>query len=195
MDYFTSEDRSALTSDQPAPSGSANPLQTVHNKFVELHNTLYLRLRDRNLDLHPYWQKSSVIGGQSAASTGKSPSMALAYSRTKEKAQQVERLMGRDDPSKHVNPDIYRHPVIELRLTPEHFAVELILSPSAWWDQQNLVGKLTLNTHRDALNRLLRHMNGDEYLFGFWEGVGLSDPHLTVRQLLRSKALNEWLGT
>jgi len=191
MDYFSSEDRAALA----AAPGSDQAVQTARDKFTELNTILYRRLRDRNLDLHTYWQKSAVIARQSAAAATNTASLALAYSRTKEKAQQVERLMGRDDPTKNVNPDIFRHPVIELRLTPEYFTIELVLSPSAWWDQQNLVGKLTLSTHRDALNRILRRMNADEYLFGFWEGVHLEEAHLTVRQLLRSKALNDWLGT
>jgi hypothetical protein len=103
----------------------------------------------------------------------------------------VEHLMGIDG-SCMVNP--YRHPVIELRVAPDHFAIELVLSPNAWWDQQNVVGKLELDRHRAGLRGLMRNMNGD-YFFGFWEGTRLSDMHLTTWQLTHGKVIEEWMAT
>ena len=50
--------------------------------------------------------------------------------------------MGKESGAQTGDVDTYRHPVIELRLTPDQFAIELILSPYAWLDQQNLIGKL-----------------------------------------------------
>ena len=106
----------------------------------------------------------------------------------------VERLMGRDGSDMSANVDIYRHPVIELRITPENFAIELIMSPLAWWDQRNLIGKLSVDRHHETLRGFLQHIDGD-YRFGFWDGTELSDMHLTSRQLLRGNILNEWMST
>jgi hypothetical protein len=90
--------------------------------------------------------------------------------------------------------DVNRHPVVELRLTPEHFTAELVLAPSAWWDQRNLIGKLSVSRHRETFRSLLQRMDGD-YRFGFWDGIHLSDVHLTNRQLLRGSILEEWMST
>jgi hypothetical protein len=102
--------------------------------------------------------------------------------------------MGRDGVGASANADIYRHPVIELRITPENFAIELIMSPLSWWDQRNLIGKLSVARHRDTLRGILQQLDGD-YRFGFWDGTSLNDMHLTHRQLLRGNILEEWMGT
>jgi hypothetical protein len=186
--YFCQED--LLSLQQPTPQ----PLQGIYEKFTELHNSLRRRMRDHNWDLHAHWDRAQMISARSAACGSRITGLTLPYFRSRDQAQLVERLMGRDGVGFHSSIDTHRHPVIELRLTPEHFAIELIVSPSSWWDQRNLIGKLSVTRHRDALRGLLQRMDGD-YRFGFWDGIHLSDMHLTNRQLLRGSILDEWMST
>src|SRR5690606_9285567 len=116
------------------------------------------------------------------------------YFRCYEQARLVEGLMGFEQAGGDHEAQPSRHPVIEVRLTPEHFVVELVLSPAAWWDQQNFIGKIDLQRHRDGLRRLLYRLDGD-YRFGYWSGAHLSDMHLTTWQLLHGRVLEEWIDT
>ncbi|MEP7290190.1 MAG: hypothetical protein ABI835_00350 [Chloroflexota bacterium] len=184
--YFTQHDHDTLTSQ---PTGDT---QEVFDKFGELHRTLYRRIRDHNYDLHPHWNKAQLISNHSGACSSAINGLSLPYTRSKEQGVLVERLMGRE--GSDLSADIYRHPVIELRITPEHFAIELIMAPQSWWDQRNLIGKLTVARHRDTMRGILQRIDGD-YRFGFWDGVQLSDMHLTSRQLLRGNILDEWMST
>lgn len=185
--YFTQQDHDTLASMHPSVD-----LQQVYDKFSELHRTLYRRMRDHNYDLHPDWNKARPVSNRSGACTGEIKGLSLPYLRSREQGALVERLMGREGAD--LSADIYRHPVIELRITPENFAVELIMSPQSWWDQRNLIGKLTVARHRETLRGILQHIEGD-YRFGFWDGTTLSDMHLTSRQLLRGNILDEWMST
>lgn len=167
---------------------------SAYGRLFDLHNMLYPRVRNHNLDLHPRWQKSAIISRESAACVGQTQTLALTYFRSREQAEMVEKLMGKEHVSQTGQVDTYRHPVIELRVAPDHFAIELILSPYAWWDQQNFIGKLELPHHRSDFRNLLKDLDAD-YRFGFWDGAYLSDMHLTVGELLRGRALDEWLAT
>jgi hypothetical protein len=142
MAYFSPADHQSLMLTAERGTNRDNALQLVYDKFFELHKSLHRRLRDHNYDLHPHWERASTLSNHSATFSGKTDVLALPYFRSREQAQLVERLMGRDNLDYQSTIEIYRHPIIELRLTPDCFAVELVLSPSAWWDQQNFVGKL-----------------------------------------------------
>ncbi len=192
MSYFFQGDHLALVNGQSI-SASAD-LEHTYSKFIDLHTTIHPRVRKHNLDLHPRWQKSSIVSQESAASMGKESTLVLTYFRSREQAEMVEKLMGKEHVSQTGNVDTYRHPVIELRLTPDEFAIELILSPYAWWDQQNLIGKLELPHHRSEFRELLSQMPHD-YRFGFWDGIHLDDMNLTIGQLLRGRFLDEWMDT
>jgi hypothetical protein len=194
MAYFSPADHQSLMLTAERGTNRDNALQLVYDKFFELHKSLHRRLRDHNYDLHPHWERASTLSNHSATFSGKTDVLALPYFRSREQAQLVERLMGRDTLDYQSTIEIYRHPIIELRLTPDCFAVELVLSPSAWWDQQNFVGKLAVQRHRETFRTILQRMDGD-YCFGFWDGTQLSDMHLTTRQLVRGTYLNEWLST
>lgn len=185
--YFTSEDF------QSAVDVSAQTA-LLADKFAELHRSLYRRMRDLTWNLYPFWDKSPVVPGRSAAASGAIPGVSLPYLRSREQAVMVERLMGRDGVGAALKLELNRHPVIELRLTDQHLAIELIVSPSSWLDQRNLVGKLSVARHRQALQQLLRRMDGD-FLIGFWDGVYLSDAHVELCQLLRGRFFDEWMGT
>jgi hypothetical protein len=192
--YFSKRDHELLAFDGEHTTSGDNDLQSVYDKFFELHNSLYRRFRDHNYDLHPHWNHAALISSRSAACTGETTALALPYFRSKEQATLVERLMGRDGLDWQTDVEIYRHPVIELRLTPKHFAVELVLSPYAWWDQQNFIGKLAIARHRDTLRGIFQRMGGD-FRFGFWDGIDLDDMHLTTQQLVRGNYLNDWMST
>ncbi len=187
MSFFTTADYKALT------SGNAALLRSTQEKLLKLHQTLHPQLRTHHMDLHPR-PRAALITQNSAASPVDSGVLTLAYFRPMEQAEMVEQLMGREGFGDYAHVEYYRHPVIELRLSPRHFAVELVLSPDAWWDQQNLVGKLALDKHRTAFQRLLHEMN-DAYVFGFWGGAHLSDMHLTMSQLTYGSVLERWMGT
>lgn len=191
MMYFLVQEFEALT----AGHGQANvDFQSAYNKLLDLHNAVYPRLRTYNLDLHPRWQKSSIITQESAAALEQSATLVLPYFRSREQAEMVERLMGKEQMTQPGGLDTYRHPVVELRLTPQAFAIELILSPYAWWDQQNFIGKLELPHHRTTFRNLLTQMDGN-YCFGFWQGLDLCEMHLSNSELRRGKILDEWMDT
>lgn len=199
--YFSASEHAALAdfTGQSMNQSATENIQIMRDKLHELHLSLHRRMRDQNWDLHPHWEKQLLIAPRSAAvnTVATATSMrglTLSYLRSKEHATLVERLTGREGAGSHLTLDSNRHPVIEIRLTPEHLAVELVLSPSAWWDQRNLIGKVSVARHRETLRGLLQRMNGD-FFFGFWEGEALSEQHLTNRQLLRGNILDEWMST
>jgi len=186
LPYFSAQDHSDLRS----------PMQSdlLLDKCAELQKALARRVRELAWDLHPYWERPHMVVGRCAAAPGACASISLPFLRSKEQAIAIERMMGRDGVSAPSSVDWRRHPVIELRITPEHVAIELVLSPTAWWDQRNLVGKVSVARHRDTLQSILAQMGGD-FRFGFWDGESLSDAHLTSRQLARSGALHELMST
>lgn len=192
MTYFTQQEHEILNQMQGLSSNAG--LQHIFNKFYSLHESLYSRIRNYDLDVHPHWQKSAIISYRSAACTGESSTLVLPYFRSRDQAQLVERLMGRESQEWSGDAVSYRHPVIELRLTPDHFAVELVLSPYAWWDQQNFIGKLELPRHRQTFHQMLSQLDSD-YRFGFWDGIHLSDMHLTAWELRHNNVFEEWMRT
>jgi hypothetical protein len=194
MSYYFQGDHLALVKDNGQSVNASADLQHVYSKFFDLHTAIHPRVRNHNLDLHPRWQKSSIVSRESAACLEQSSTLVLTYFRSREQAELVERKMGKESGSQVSEVDTYRHPVIELRLTPDHFAIELILSPYAWLDQQNLIGKLELPHHRTAFRNLLRTMPGD-YRFGFWNGLHLGEMNLSISELLRGRILDEWMDT
>lgn len=185
--YFSAQDHIDLC-------GSPTPDSLLLDKCAELQKALARRVRELAWDLHPYWERPHMMVGRSAAAAGACASISLPFLRSKEQAAAVERMMGRDGVSAPASVDWRRHPVIELRITPAHVALELVLAPTAWWDQRNLVGKFSLPRHREALQSILAHMGGD-FSFGFWDGETLGDAHLSSRQLARSGALTDLMST
>jgi hypothetical protein len=168
--------------------------QSITNKLINLHSGLHPRVRNHNLDLHPRWQKHMIVTHKSASELTEGDTPVLTYFRSQEQAELVERLIGKERSAMGGQVDAYRHPVIELRLTPDHFVVELIVSPLAWWDQQNIVGKLSFPQHRMNFRRLLKKLDAD-YRLGFWEGAELNDMHLSVGNLVQGRVLDEWMNT
>lgn len=190
MTYFSQQDHAALS----RITVTDGELQQVYDRLYNLHTAVYRRIRDHNYDLHPSSDSASIIAELSAFPGDMQRAMTVTYFRSYEQAQLVERLMGRDGLSAHTDIETHRHPTIELRLTPQHFAVEMVLSRYAWWDQQNFIGKLALQRHRESFRTAMQRIGGD-YAVGFWDGPVLGDMHVTTRQLLRGNNLTDWMST
>lgn len=186
--YFNEDDFASLSTPTAA---------LVQDKVHALHSALRRRLRELNWDLHPNWAQPNGVAYRSAARIGDTGALqgtlALDYLRSHDQASLVERLMGRERPNP-TTTDIRRHPVVEVRLSGGQVVVELLVSPAAWWDQRNIVGKLSIPRHFDTLRSTIQRMPGD-FRFGFWNGLHLSDVHLTAHQLIRGTILTEWLST
>ena len=154
MALFSNENHTAV---ENVAADEVNDLPMVENsveKLAQLHEQLQLQITNHGLDLHPAHSDNNVVF-ESASTSSKNGMISLQYMRSRSQAVRVERLMGRDDTSNN-GTDSRRHPVIEVRLTPEHLTVELILSPYAWWDQQNFIGKASIERHRKNLFDLLK---------------------------------------
>ena len=194
MTYFTYQDHASLAPHSSNSVNGDNDRQLVYDKFSELHRALHGRLRDHSYDLHASNSNAPVLVDGSVTGPCYGQTLVLPYLRSREHALVVERMMGRDRQTLKTDVQLSRHPVIELRLTPAHFSVELVVSPEAWLDQQNLVGKLGIQRHRETFRGLLQRTDGD-FRLGFWSGSELSDMHLTTRQLSRGNNLQEWMST
>jgi hypothetical protein len=152
------------------------------------------RVREHHWAIFPHWEKGKAVCACSCATTAAFSGITASWLRSREQAVAVERMTGREGAGTRYQAEGHRHPTLEVRLTPEHLAVELIVAPSAWWDQRNIIGKLSIARHQQALIDVIRRLP-DDLRVGFWEGVHLSDTQATLRQLLRGGRLLDWLGT
>lgn len=196
MTYFSTVDHEALNRqdfDELDLSDSPD-LKRVHEKLEALHASITSQLQVLNLSLHPPPSHRDPVTFHSVASPTSGGAMALQYYRGVTGAVIVERLMGREEVASARHVELRRHPVLEVRISPEHFAVELLLSPEAWWDQRNLAGKLSITRHRSDFYATLRTL-GESFRMGFWRGVHLSDMHIHGNLFIHTHVLNEWLST
>jgi hypothetical protein len=186
MTYFTAADHNQL-----AQTYLPGPHDSAYLKMRDLHDAIQDKIRLNDWNLHPHWQKSQRVTHLSAAATNAPENvLAAVYYRSYEQARVIEDLMAIDQ--EDVLP--MRHPVIEMRLAADYFAVELILSPLAWWDQKNFIGKFEIRRHRDALRALMLGLDGDYHL-GFWGGESRDDADVSIWQLLQGRLLGEWVAT
>lgn len=192
MALFSQQNHTAVQDVTAEESDYLPDVETAVKKLSQLHEKLYPQLLNHGLDLH-LSQKQKTVAFESASTSTKRGMITLQYMRTRSQAVRVERLMGRDETSNN-GVESRRHPVIEVRLTPEHLVVELILSPYAWWDQQNFLGKLTVDRHRAAFYKLLQKLDGETKI-GYWRGVQLDEMHVKVDQLYRQHIWDEWIST
>lgn len=192
MALFSYQNHTAMQDVTGDDTGNLPDVENTVEKLSQLHEKLYPQLINHGLDLHPSKKQTNVVF-ESASTSTKRGVIALQYMRTHSQAVRVERLMGRDETSNSgIEPR--RHPTIEVRLTPEHLTVELILSPYAWWDQQNFVGKLTIDRHHTQFYDLLKKLDGETKV-GYWRGVQLDEMYVKVDQLYRQHIWDEWIST
>jgi hypothetical protein len=150
--------------------------------FTDLHQYLAPRFTQYQIHLDRVNDACSV--------TDLSRTPAAVFVRPASEALNIERMMGSETRRLTLN----RHPVIEVRPVADGLAIELVLAPTAWWYQQNLIGKLSIERHMSAFHRLIARMS-DVYRLGFWAGAALDDMHLTPRYLIHRPVLAEWLKT
>ncbi len=193
MGRFTAEDRDILVGATPEALLTSVALQALRDRMHDLHQAIASQLRLHNFDLHIMHEKESVTVN-SVATVETTETLSVQYLRPKGQAMNVERLMGREEVASLHNVQARFHPVIEVRLIPDHLCVELLVAPDAWFDQQNFIGKLNVPRHRSTFYTLLRDFD-EHYCTGFWRGTHLSNMHLTAPQFQHPRIMNEWLST
>lgn len=195
MTYFTQNDHMALLSVEANRQGGEAGVQAVYQRMQELHRVLLPRLRKAGIDLHANVTVTKEVSNATTTCTPYSEVMTLSYMRSRSNAQIVENIMGRDALNSSGDIEAQRHPVIEIRLTPDSFVVEFVVSPDARCDQENIVGKISVQEHRVTLYKLLRNL-GKNYRLGFWRGAHLDDDmHLRADQLPPAHVVFQWLDT
>jgi hypothetical protein len=176
--------------EQQAPASLHNTWQ----HFQQIHEQVYAQLRMLNMDLHPMYPKHHAVRTTSVARPAGGGALCVGYLRTRAQMVSVERLMGREEIANLETVEAHRHPVIELRLTKDYFVLELLLSRDAWWDQENLMGKVSIARHRQDFFVLLRTFER-HFRMGFWQGQHLSEMHLTAPYFYHTSIMTEWLST
>jgi hypothetical protein len=172
----------------------SSTLDPAREQLQALHKAIYDQLRLNNIDLNLIHSESHAVQEDSVSDVKSKQVLSVVYLRTRGQAVQVERLMGREEVANINSVEARRHPVIELRLSPEHFTVELLLSPDAWWDQQNLMGKLTVQRYKQDFYGILQGFDS-RYCMGFWRGSHLSEMHLSAKHFRHPRIMDEWIST
>jgi hypothetical protein len=177
----------------------SQPVQHLIAQMSSLHHTLYTRLSDYRLNLYPNPETRTGVAIQSLTTPFQADALSIIYTRERSQAASVENLMGRDTAGVSEGVRTHHHPAIELRLSPDYLAVEFVLPPTAWYDQQNFIGKLTIKQHREDLYMLLRRIHSQntsqDAMLGFWSGLTPNDSHIMLSQLPPKVLLYEYLDT
>jgi hypothetical protein len=194
MGFFSADSVQELSISSLEAITASSQLQSVAKRLQQLHEKIYPQIKLNDMDLHITTSDVAAVMPSSVSTSEAGGALSLAYLRQRGAAATVERLMGREEVASVNKVDIHRHPVIEVRLGSDNLAVELIMSPDAWWDQQNLVGKLSITRHRQEFHSLLKDFNAP-YCMGFWRGTHLSDMHLTAHQFQHPRIMEEWMST
>lgn len=186
MSHFSPHDAQILF--QPTDEAQVSDLR---QRFQSLYDYLLSQARLHNLSLH---NLEAVQLLSSPDHRNGTRMLVGRWSRPVGAALTVERLMGREmvNSASHILSS--HHPLIELRLQSDYLVLELAIQPEAWFDQQNIMGKLSLARNQTQFYQLLAHLD-ERYCLGFWHGHHLSEMHLTMRHLRRIELLNEWLST
>jgi len=188
MGYFSKTDIQALN------GKNASEKEQVQQRFLALHKKVFEQIQVNDIDLNLLVSSANAVSNVTVSQHEPCEVLTVQYTRTKGQAVTVERLMGREEVASVNNLIVGLHPVIELRLSEAGFAVELIVSPDAWWDQGNLKGKLSIQRHKHEFYTLLMRL-GDQFCMGFWQGIHLSEMHLVGKYFQHPRILDEWLGT
>ncbi|MBK8021618.1 MAG: hypothetical protein IPK19_09350 [Chloroflexi bacterium] len=193
--FFSKDDHQQThryTSPSTELASSGYPHHLI-DQMTQLQYTLSRRLMAMGSELQATWDRKTPVSSYSHAANADIEGLTFSFVRPRAQATLIEKLMGRGAIAPAA-ADPARHPVLEVRLTPDQLVVELILSPLARWDQRNFAGKMRVERHRDSFRSLLCGTSADLFI-GFWNGENLQDAHLTCRQLLRGRFLEEWFGT
>lgn len=194
MTYITHDDHLALLSAESDHLNGGAALQGVYRRLLALHKSIAPRMHKHGIELYPVGEGPHAVMADSTAATHETAVLSVIYMRPRSSARVIEDIMGLDAMHRDSGIDPRRHPVIELRLTPHDFTIELVASPDAWYDQQNLIGKLRVEEHRNTLYQMLRDFDAN-YSLGFWAGLHLDEMHVGSQQMPPPRVLFQWLET
>lgn len=194
MTYFTKDDHQAVLSLEATSTQASSAIERVHTRMVDLQRRLSSRLKQHDIRIYPNPLVPGGVSQRSSAAPFLSAVMAAGFMRSAAQSLTVERILGLDEGCDNPDTKPYLHPTIEVRLTPDHLVVELIVAPDARYDQENFAGKLTVQQHRMALFEMLSNLQSNYYL-GFWSGVHLDEMHLETDNLPPQRILLEFLDT
>lgn len=188
MAYFSETHIQALS------ENNASEKKRLQQHFLALHKKVFEQIQDNDINLNLIKSSEHAVSNETISQHEACDVLAIQYTRNRNKAVTVERLMGREEIAS-VNTIITRlHPVIEMRFSAEGFALELLVSPDAWWDQENLKGKLSIARHKHEFYSLLMTLE-ESYCMGFWQGIHLSEMRLNGKYFQHPRILDEWLST
>jgi len=196
MTYFSREDHTAVLAYAMGSAHGSHNVERLHRRMSDIHRKLQARFKTHGISLATCHSIAGGVSQYSAASPFDNEEvMTITYMRPHSEATVVERMMGRENVNLDAEIEPRRHPVIELRISPEYFAIELIIGPDAWHDQRNVSGKLTVPEHQHNFFRMLAAMDPD-YVVGFWSGIYPDDQmYLTTSQLPPMHIFNEFMAT
>lgn len=191
MTYFTESDYQLLQNEIDINTPQAHALR---EQMLNLHRQIYGRMTEYRINLFPNPETAHNLTQATLASPyPKSNTLSLIYMRSRAQAVAVENLMGRDGAGVIEEIRAQHHPAIEVRLSADYLTVELIIAPTAWYDQQNLIGKLTFKQHRDHLHKLLEKV--PKACLGFWSGITPSDAHINLTRVPPKPLLYDFFDT
>ena len=193
MGYFDVAHLAEMGDADSATFSEVTSYEPLLARFNQLHTGVLAQIETNSLNLNII-KPDNPITQQSVCTIEPKNILCTQYLRTRGEALVVERLMGREEVATVKNIEARRHPVIELRLLPDYLVLEFIMPPDAWWDQENLVGKLTVSRHKQTYHGLLRQFRA-AYRMGFWRGTHLSNMHLTAAQFQHPRIMQEWMST
>ncbi|MGB7337482.1 MAG: hypothetical protein WBC91_01210 [Phototrophicaceae bacterium] len=191
MGYFSQDDIQALCGD------NSRLKSEIQARFLTIHKKVFEQLHINDIELNIIKPSEKAVHADTVSrhkNKNDDKVLSVQYMRSRSQAVTIERLMGREEIASANNLIVRLHPVIEVRLSENGLTVELIISPDAWWDQENLKGKLSISRHRYEFYTLLMTLE-DAYIMGFWEGVHQSDMHLAGKYFQHPRILDEWLST
>lgn len=157
---------------------------TLTDSLGQLHQALFTRFRKFNVHLHAITPSQTITSRHSATPT-------ITYLRLPSEAQAVERLIGLKNERQL---EVKHHPVIELRLNADWLALELVLTPEAWYDQRNWLGKMSVPRYREEFHNLLTTLS-PHIRVGAWQGDTPTDRYLTSAELRFPRIFEAWAGT
>jgi hypothetical protein len=192
MTYFTESDYQLLQNELDINTPKA---ETLREQMLNLHRQIYGRMTEYRINLFPNPETQTNVTQETLATPyPKTNTLSLIYTRSRAQAVAVENLMGRDGAGIIEDIRAQHHPAIEIRLSADYLAIELILAPTAWYDQQNLIGKLTFKQHRDSLHKLLEKLP-KACVLGFWSGITPSDAHINLTRVPPKPLLYDFFDT
>lgn len=193
MGYFDATHLAEMGQVEGAAFTNTDSYTPLMVRFNQLHQGVLAQIKTYSLNLNLI-KPDNPITQQSVCTIELQNVLCTQYLRTRSEALVVERLMGREEVATLKNIEARRHPVIELRLFSDYLALEFVMSPNSWWDQENLVGKLNVSRHKQTYHGMLRQFRA-AYRMGFWRGTHLSNMHLTAAQFQHPRIMQEWMST